>query len=105
MTNEAEPILRQPDPTENDEQLLDSIVKHHLGEQATGQFVGAMARGVKGDNPHYGHAVVITDPGISDYREDSTTYYERVANAAIEIGNRVTVAGNVTLDITNHLLT
>lgn len=99
MTQEAYRALRQPDPTDADRSLVDSLVKQGLGDQATGLFLGAMAKGVRGDNAHYGHAIVIIDPEFAE-RADLAAYYERVALVATEIGNRVTIAGNVTLDVT-----
>lgn len=95
-------VKRQPPPTEEDKTLLDRIVKDALGQQARGEFLGAMVRGVRGDEPHYGHAIVVTDPNFAKITDDTELdeYYTRLAVVSSKITNVIGVAGNVTLDIT-----
>lgn len=97
---EPEKLKRQPEPTIEDELLLDRIVKTHLGEQATGEFFGAMSRGVRGDEGHYGHSVIIVDPDMSErFRRDPEGYPELLATMSTAITNEIRVAGNVVLGL------
>ena len=104
MEHETDSALRQPDPTEEDKLLLDEIVKRGLGEQAVGRFFGAMVKGVKGDEAHYGHAVIVSDPNYRNYKDNLEEYYDRLALVAKEIGNNIEVAGNVILDLTPEVI-
>lgn len=95
-----EKLKRQPDPASEDEALLDRIVKTHLGERATGKFFGVMSRGVRGDEGHYGHAVLVVDPDIAErFQRDPEGYPDRLATMSTTITNEIRVAGNVVLGI------
>lgn len=89
-----------PPPTVEDRAQIAQIVHEGLGEQAKGSFIGAMARGQRGDAPFYGHAVIIDDPDIARDQASLDDYYEKVGEVARKIGNTSPVAGNVVLDIT-----
>jgi hypothetical protein len=89
-----------PDPSEEDKEQIAKIVRDGLGKQVEGSFIGAMAKGQHGDAAFYGHAVVIDDPEITNYKDDFDAYYARVGVVARSIGNSSLVAGNVVLDIT-----
>lgn len=95
-----EKLKRQPKPTSEDRLLLDKIVKTHLGERATGKFFGPMSRGVRGDEGHYGHSVLVVDPDIAErFRQDPEGYPDRLATMSTTITNEIRVAGNVVLGL------
>lgn len=95
-----EKLKRQPKPTSEDRLLLDQIVKTHLGEQATGIFFGVMSRGVRGDEGHYGHSVLVVDPDIAEqFQQDPDGYPDRLATMSTAITNEIKVAGNVVLGL------
>ncbi len=89
-----------PPPSEHDRVEIDHLTQVGLGDQATGKFIGAMAKGQHGDAPFYGHAVVIEDPSIASHAEGWEEYLEKVGETARSINNTSPVAGNVVLDIT-----
>lgn len=97
---EPEKLKRQPEPTEQDQLLLDQIVASNLGERATGSFFGVMSRGIRGDEGHYGHSVIIVDPDmIERFQQDPEGYPERLATMSTAITNEITVAGNVIIEL------
>jgi GMP synthase PP-ATPase subunit len=79
----------------------DLIAKKHLGSEATAATLGARARGSRGDAPHYGDAVVINDPDISEKKANWEEYLQLLDNAAYEISGTVHNSGNVVIDITD----
>lgn len=100
VDNTSERLKRQPDPTPEDKALLDQIVKTHLGENATGSFFGVMSRGVRGDEGHYGHSVIIVDPDMSErFKQDPEGYPDRLATMSTTITNEIKVAGNVIIQL------
>lgn len=84
--------------TPEDELELDALVKSVLGEQASGKYLGVRAKGVKGDEAFYGHAVVLTDPSLID-PERRKVDWDKLAKVATTIGNHIEIAGNVTFDL------
>jgi len=90
-----------PPPSEKDKHQVNELAQSGLGEHVTGRFIGAMAKGNRGDAAFYGHAVVIEDPELATHSQDWEEYLEKVGETARSIGNTSPVAGNVVIDITN----
>ena len=90
------------DYNEEDEVALDTFVKSELGPQATAQYLGVRAKGVKGDAAVYCHAVVLSDPNLIDH-ESKKLDYDRVAKISTAITNTIEIADNVTLDLASFL--
>lgn len=95
----ADRIKQARTPNIKDATKLDNVVKEVLGPWATGQFLGARARGVKGDEAFYGNAVVITDVAAINETTGEIDA-ERLDRVAGEIASRIPIAGNVTYDLT-----
>lgn len=103
VEEKGEKLKRQPDPTPEDRVFLNEIVQSHLGERATGEFFGVMSRGVRGDEGHYGHAVLVVDPDIAErFSQDPVGYPDHLATMSTTITNQIKVAGNVIIDLAGH---
>lgn len=88
------------DYTDKDEETLDAFVKSRLGQQATARYLGVRAKGVKGDEAVYCHAVVLSDPTLVNH-ESRKLDYDRLADISTAITNTIEIAGNVTLDLSS----
>lgn len=94
-------MSQKPERTPNlrDSLKLDLIVKEELGPWATGQYLGVRAKGERGDQAHYGNAIVITDLAAIDEATGEIDA-ERIERVVHRITGEIAIAGNVTLDMT-----
>lgn len=83
-----------PDPTDADRALLVEIAHNTLGSDCTAEFLGVRVKGIKGDEAHYGHAIILTiPPGSYDQ------LVARFDNFTHEVHGRIVCAGNVVVDV------
>lgn len=84
-------------PTDEDREILSSIVAEILGPGAKGYFYeGLRAKGIKGDEPHYGYVIMLDlerSPGFE-------MPFDMLDKVAHEISARIPCAGNIVMNIT-----